>query len=237
MAESKSIKFFRSLFIVIVITVGTLYSQGLFSSRSDNDTTNLPVLAQAPAAQALKNIEIKGRAAKTGYKRSMFGQGWLSIGGCDTRNRILQRDLTNAQYVTSIDGLRCKVASGQLYDPYTGTVMQFSRGESTSDDIQIDHVVALSDAWQKGAQQLSSATRIQLANDPLELLAVNGDANQAKGDGDAATWLPSNKAYRCAYVARQVAVKLKYKLWMTRGEYDTINSILQTCPAQVLPTK
>jgi hypothetical protein len=97
-------------------------------------------------------------------------------------------------------------------------------------EVQIDHVVALSDAWQKGAQKLSLATRTALANDPLNLLAVKGRLNSQKGDGDAATWLPPLKSYRCAYVARQVAVKAKYSLWVTVAEKAAIKGILDKCP-------
>lgn len=101
--------------------------------------------------------------------------------------------------------------------------------------MQIDHVVALSNAWQTGAQQLSSEQRQQLANDPLELLAVDGPANQQKGDGDAATWLPSHKPFRCQYIARQIAVKRKYHLWVTTGEKAAMQRVLATCPGQGMP--
>ena len=111
----------------------------------------------------------------------------------------------------------CTVASGVLHDPYTNTVITFTRGVSTSTAIQIDHVVALGDAWQTGAQQLSLAVRTNMANDPLELLAVSGPTNEQKGDADAASWLPPNKAFRCSYVAIQVAVKIQYHLWVTSG--------------------
>ena len=131
--------------------------------------------------------------------------------------------------------LTCTVATGTLNDPYSGTTIYFLRGTATSDDVQIDHVVALSDAWQKGAQQLTYEQRVALANDPLELLAVDGDLNQQKGDGDAATWLPPNKSYRCDYVARQIAVKKKYSLWVTRSEYDAMADILSSCPDQTIP--
>lgn len=93
----------------------------------------------------------------------------------------------------------------------------------------------MSDAWQKGAQLLSTEQRLHLGNDPLNLLASQGRANMQKGDGDAATWLPSNKSYRCAYVARQVAVKAKYSLWMTQAEHDATANILATCPSEPLP--
>lgn len=183
------------------------------------------------ALQQLETIAIKGRAPKTSYERTQFGDGWKTVNGCDTRNVILHRDLTK----TAVDG-NCKVLSGTLDDPYTGKVIQFKKGADTSADVQIDHVVALSDAWQKGAQQLSKETRIALANDPLELLAVDGSANQAKSDGDAATWLPPNKAFRCQYVARQIAIKSKYGLWMTAAEHDAMKAVLSRCPDQSLPT-
>ena len=95
--------------------------------------------------------------------------------------------------------------------------------------MQIDHVVALSDAWQKGAQQLTAEQRVQLANDPLNLLAVDGPANQAKSDADAATWLPPHKPFHCQYVARQVAVKRKYQLWVTEAEKEAMIRILLSC--------
>lgn len=183
------------------------------------------------AREALAALPTKGRAPKTGYKRSQFGDGWAKAGDCDTRNVILRRDLTNA--VLGDDN--CKVQAGALSDPYTGQRIAFKRGANSSGAVQIDHVVALSNAWQTGAQQLSSEQRISLANDPLELLAVDGPANQQKGDGDAATWLPSNKPFRCQYIARQIAVKKKYSLWVTPPERAAMERILASCPEQRLP--
>jgi hypothetical protein len=184
------------------------------------------------AADVLAELSVKGRAPKTGYERSQFGNGWRSLNGCDTRNVILHRDLTH----TTVNN-KCQITSGTLNDPYTGKTISFVRSADTSADIQIDHVVALGDAWQKGAQQLSEAERENLANDPLELLAVDGPANQQKSDGDAATWLPPNKAFRCQYVARQIAVKKKYQLWVTSAEKDAMSRVLATCPGQTLPSK
>jgi hypothetical protein len=183
------------------------------------------------AVDALNKLTIKGRAAKTGYTREQFGNGWLSSKGCDTRNIILNRDLKN---VAVND--KCEVISGLLDDPYSGKVIQFLRGSESSSAVQIDHVVALSDAWQKVARALSSKTRVALANDPLELLAVDGPSNMQKSDGDAATWLPPNKAFRCMYVARQIAVKRKYNLWLTQAEHDAMVNILDKCPGQLLPS-
>ncbi len=181
-----------------------------------------------PAIEVLNELEVKGRAPKTGYDRSEFGSDWAMVQGCDTRDIILYRDLTN----TTLED-ECTVISGVLQDSYTGETIQFSK--SRSSDIQIDHVVALSDAWQKGAQQLTRDQRIKLANDPLELIAVSGKANQIKSDGDAATWLPSNKSFRCEYVARQIAVKQKYSLWVTQAENEAMNRVLQDCPNQLIP--
>ncbi|WP_082874329.1 DUF1524 domain-containing protein [Arthrobacter sp. OY3WO11] len=187
------------------------------------------------AAHLLATLPIKGRAPKTGYDRALFGQAWADVdrNGCDTRNDILQRDLTG---ITFTNGVPCKVQSGTLADPYTGTSISFLRGSGTSSKVQIDHVVALSDAWQKGAQQLTTEQRTAFANDPLNLQATDGPTNQKKGDGDAATWLPPNKGFRCDYVARQVSVKATYGLWVTLAEHNAMAAILASCADQLAPT-
>lgn len=176
------------------------------------------------ARAELAKLEVKGRAPKTDYTRKQFGDGWGKIGGCSVREVILARDLTE----TKIDD-KCRVLAGTLRDPYTGQTIKFQRGPETSSKVQIDHVVALSDAWQKGAQQLPREEREKLANDPLNLLAADGPANQAKGDGDAATWLPANKPFRCQYIERQVAVKRKYRLWVTNAEKEAMDKVLASC--------
>lgn len=186
---------------------------------------------QQKAIDVLEALEVKGRAPKTGYSREQFSSDWGEVSGCSVRELILQRDLENE--VLHDDG--CRVISGMLNDPYTGKAINFVRGQTTSQAVQIDHVVAVSDAWQKGAQNLTAAQRYEFYNDPLNLLAVDGPINQKKSDSDAATWLPPNKDYRCRYVARQVAVKQKYKLWVTDGELRTMRQILTTCSDQVLP--
>ncbi len=183
------------------------------------------------ALSALDQLTVKGRAAKTGYTRSQFGDGWAAAGACDMRNAILARDMRDL--VFDPDG--CTVRTGTLDDPYTGQTINFTRGSDTSDDVQIDHVVALSDAWQKGAQDLNVDQRFQFANDPLNLLAVEGEANQQKSSSDAASWLPSNKSYRCRYVARQIAVKRKHSLWVTDAEKTAMKRVLKGCEGQPLP--
>ncbi|TFB73191.1 DUF1524 domain-containing protein [Cryobacterium glaciale] len=180
------------------------------------------------AVALLATLAVKGRAPKTGYDRSgEFGTAWLDVdqNGCDTRNDILARDLTG-----SVKSGSCRVLTGTLLGPYTGKTINFVRGNATSSLVQIDHVVALSNAWQTGAQQLSQAQRVSLANDPLNLLAVDGRTNSSKGDGDTATWLPPVKSYRCAYVARQISVKATYGLWVTQAEHDAMTRILTACP-------
>ena len=217
-----------SLAVFAFVIVANTPSQ---TSQVKGVETHKTTINSSPAAQALATLDIKGRAPKTDYTRKQFGAGWAVIKGCDTRNIILNRDMTNV-----VVNDKCEVTSGTLNDPYTGNIIEFKRGSNTSGDVQIDHVVALSDAWQKGAQQFTLKQRIALANDPLELLAVDGNANLQKSDGDAATWLPPNKTFRCQYVARQIAVKQKYKLWVTSSEHDAMASILDKCPNQLLPS-
>jgi hypothetical protein len=183
------------------------------------------------AAAVLDTLAVKGRAAKDNYDRSAFGQAWLDVdrNGCDTRNDILRRDLADEQFE---EGSRCRVAGGSFQEPYTGRPIAFRRGPESSKAVQIDHVVALGDAWQKGAQQLTARQRQHLANDPLNLVAVDGPANQDKSAADAATWLPPNKAFRCHYVARQISVKAAYQLWVTPAEKEAMKRILGACPQQ-----
>ena len=180
------------------------------------------------ALTVLNSLSVKGRAAKTGYTRAQFTH-WsdLDRNGCDARNDTLKRDLTEVIYKA---GTRdCKVISGLLLDPYSGKVITFS---STKSNIDIDHVVALSNAWQTGAAYFDKTKRQQIANDPLNLLAVDFSLNRQKGDGDAATWLPPLKSYRCDYVARQIAVKAKYGLWVTQPEKVAIIKLLEKCEGQ-----
>jgi hypothetical protein len=205
---------------IVVITL-------LLTLLSPSNTQAAPIDALA----ALNNLEVKGRAAKTGYARSQFPH-WSDPdrNGCDARNDTLKRDLTNITY--KVGTRDCKVIAGQLLDPFSGKVITFS---TTKVVIDIDHVVALSNAWQTGAAYFDKNKRTQIANDPLNLLAVDSKLNRQKGDGDAATWLPPSKAFRCEYVARQVAVKAKYGLWVTQPEKVAIYKILSTCVGQKLP--
>lgn len=228
----------RRTFIVIFLAVLFVFIN-VYSDRAPEDSSSEQIKNATTesssetelASSSIEKLEVKGRAPKTGYERSQFSNGWSQVDGCDVRNIILSRDMTE----TNLETDDCIVLSGNLFDPYTAASISFLRGSGTSTKVQIDHVVALSDAWQKGAQQLSSILRNNFANDQLNLLAVDGSTNQKKGDGDAATWLPPYKTYRCAYVARQISVKIKYSLWITQAEKDAMLRILNLCPGQVLP--
>lgn len=206
------------------------------STLSATDTPDGEPAAAGTALATLETLEVKGRAPKTGYSREEFGPAWADTdhNGCDTRNDILARDLVDVTYRSGTQD--CVVHTGVLDDPFTATKIHFVRGQGTSTDVHIDHVVALSDSWQKGAQQLDAETRTEFANDPLNLLAVDGPANSQKGDGDAATWLPGNRPFRCDYVSRQIAVKDRYDLWVTSAEKDAMARVLGDCPDHPLPT-
>ena len=187
------------------------------------------------ATAVLETLAVKGRAPKTGYTRAQFGPAWADVdrNGCDTRNDILKRDLTAITYRAKTRN--CVVESGTLVDRYSGETINFVKGNISSMEVQIDHVVALSNAWQTGAFKLTADQRRALSNDPLNLFAVKGRLNSQKGDGDAATWLPPLKSFRCSYVAQQIAVKAKYSLWVTAPEKAAIVSILAKCPTQKVP--
>ena len=191
--------------------------------------------APGVALAVLETLPVKGRAPKTGYSRAAFGQSWADVdrNGCDTRNDILKRDMTSIVFKPKTRN--CVVLSGTLIDRYSGETIKFVRGNITSMEVQIDHVVALSNSWQTGAFKLSIAQRTALANDPLNLFAVKGRLNLQKSDGDAATWVPPLKSFRCAYVAQQIAVKAKYSLWVVAPEKAAMLAILSQCPTQPVP--
>jgi len=229
----------RTLLSLSVIPL-LIFGTGCVPQETGAAAGAAPPAVEAQAGTALEQlagITIKGRAPKTGYDREEFGPAWADVdrNGCDTRNDILARDLVNLAFREGTKD--CVITSGTFLDPYTGTSISFVRGNTTSTAVQIDHVVALSDAWQKGAQQLSADQRRQFANDPLNLLAADGPANGAKSDSDAATWLPPNKGFRCEYVARQTAVKAEYGLWMTQAEHDAIATVLSGCQEEPVPAR
>jgi hypothetical protein len=200
-----------------------LLSIAIYAPHAISNTTYAQ--SYEDSISTLNSLEVKGRAPKTGYSRAQFPH-WsdLDRNGCDARNDILKRDLT--EVVFKVGTRDCKVLSGVLLDPFSNKVLTFTSIKSAVD---IDHVVALSNAWQTGAAYFDRNIRSQIANDPLNLLAVDAKLNRQKGDGDAATWLPPNKAFRCEYVSRQVSVKAKYSLWVTSPEKEAILRVLSNC--------
>ena len=183
------------------------------------------------ALAALDKLTVKGRAPKTGYDREQFGGDWASIDGCDMRQRILQRDLDRLIYEAGSD---CDISSGILDDRYTASRIIFHRGGAS--EVDIDHVVALSDAWQKGAQQWSYDKRVQLANDPLNLLASDAAPTAPRATRTPPAGCRRTTRFRCDYVARQIAVKRRYRAWVTGAEKDAMARVLTPCPDTKLPT-
>lgn len=200
-----------------------------------------PSAGSGLVVDVLVSLPVKGRAPKTGFDREEFGASWTDDvdvqggrNGCDTRNDVLRRDLDDLAVEAGTNG--CVALTGTLPDPYTGEDLPFVRGEDSGSQIHIDHLVSLNNAWQTGAGQLSAEQRQNFANDPLNLWAVQGAANQQKSDGDAATWLPPNRGVHCDLIAHQIAVKAKYGLWVTSPEADAMHRVLSGCPGQELPT-
>ena len=221
------------LIVWLVVSPNSYESEPNTDSNTNSDTSSgavEPLGANTGARLAkdvLAELEVKGRAPKTGYARTEFYKTWPNVDGCSLRQIIIKREVGDS---AKLDG--CDVVAGTFVEPYTGNTFTATQKSDFSNHIQIDHVVALSDAWQKGAQYKTAEERYAIATDPLNLLAVDASANQQKSDGDAATWLPSNKAFRCQYVARQVSVKYKYSLWVTEAEHDAIAGILENCPSE-----
>lgn len=219
----------RTRITFATIAVASLLFGGVATGSAQASTTS----TRPTAVSALAHLAVKGKAAKTGYARSLFGPAWADVdrNGCDTRNDVLNAYLTAKTYKTG----HCIVQSGVLVDPYSGARIVFRRGVATSRAIEIDHVVALDNSWVTGSFRWSAATRLAFANDPLNLQPTAGRLNQQKSASDAASWLPPLNAARCPYVARQIAVKQKYALWVTSAEKAAMARVLTTCPAQRLP--
>jgi hypothetical protein len=173
------------------------------------------------ARRLIEKVRTAGRGPKTGYSRDRFGYAWmdtadgvpLSRNGCDTRNDLLARD---GQYLRHRSGSDCVVVSMKLVDPYTGKNIEWRKQEAT--EVQIDHVMPLSYNWQMGAARWNESKRERIANDPLNLLPVDGAANSRKGDSGPASWLPPNKRIRCSYSVRFSQVALKYDLPVTPAD-------------------
>ncbi|WP_378144480.1 HNH endonuclease family protein [Cnuibacter sp. UC19_7] len=203
-------------------------------SGSDTAAGSGPGPAAAPRVdvEVVRDLLAAIPAATTpidGYDREAFGKPWADMdrNGCDTRNDILRRDLDAP---TMKSGSWCTVAAGVLDDPYTGTTIDFQRGEQTSPLVQIDHIVPLAWAWRNGAADWDTVTKLKFANDPVELVAVDGEANNAKADSGPAGWLPPDTESQCAYVAVFTLVVAQYQLTIDDADRAAISTTLDTCP-------
>jgi hypothetical protein len=207
---------------------------GRAASPLDNPDGTAPGLAPLTSAadrkaalRVIDRLATGARGSGTGYDRDEFGYAWLDTAagvplagnGCDTRNDLLRRDGTDIRLESGDD---CVVEAMELADPYAGRDIAFERGPSSSMEVQIDHVVPLSYAWRLGAARWAEDERRQLANDPLNLLAVDGDTNSSKGDSGPAEWLPPDPEVRCAYGVRFAQVALKYELPVTPADKETL---------------
>ena len=222
-----------ALLIIVAIAAGA----GWFYLRDARSRE--PVPQEFPANPAfdtarlhLEELPVKGWDRFEDFNRARFGEPWsddvnveYGHNGCNTRDDILRRDLVDLQVRPGT----CFAQRGILHDPYTGATIAFVRGPDTSPAVQIDHVVSLSDAWHKGARGWDDQRRRDFANDPRNLLAVAGQANFDKAFRDAASWLPPNVAYRCAFVVRQVEVKTDYQLSVSGREKDAMRRVLRGC--------
>ena len=206
--------------------------------RAEPTSTGAPSKQPVPAdrydlaRQQLKQLEVRGWDRTSDFKRYQFGKAWsddvdveFGRNGCNTRDDILRRDLQNLVVRPGT----CYAQSGTLVDPYSGVTIDFVRSPDTSKAIEIDHVVALADAWYKGARSWDPQRRLDFANDPRNLLAVSPKANFDKAFRDAASWLPPNEAFRCDFVARQIEVKAAYGLWLSAKEKKAMESVLSRC--------
>jgi hypothetical protein len=197
-------------------------------------STQEPSAGESQALLAAQALVERGRSASTNYSRDAFGSAWKDVdrNGCDTRNDILGRDFTTAIYKAGTND--CKVIGGTWTDPYSNETYTFTEQPS---EAQIDHVVALSNAWQMGADLWTAEIRTEFANDPLNLIVTVASLNRQKSDSNAASWLPPYKPGRCDFIARQVAVKTKWELFVTSSEKTAMLGILSKpeCSQTLLP--
>lgn len=217
----------RNLIVIIIGLVGAFFvaiNPNSYEERWAKGEELVGDIGGELVVEMLGRLEVKGRAPKTGYSREKFYKGWPKIDGCSLRQRILKREFGERATLSG-----CEVVAGSFFEPYLGEWREFKSKKEIAKGLQIDHIVALSDAWQKGAQYKSEDVRYKIATDPLNLVAADGPANMEKGDADAASWLPKNKSFRCQYVGRQVAVKKKYGLWVTRAEKEAMEKVMGGC--------
>ncbi|AWW39811.1 MULTISPECIES: HNH endonuclease family protein [Streptomyces] len=193
-------------------------SAALFSAPTASAALPTPVSA-ATARSYLAQLTV-ATENRTGYNRDLFPH-WITVSGsCNTRETVLKRDGSNV-----VTDSACAATSGSWYSPYDGATW------SAAADVDIDHLVPLAEAWDSGAGSWTTSRRQSFANDLTrpQLLAVTDNVNQAKGDQDPATWMPSRTAYRCTYVRAWVQVKYYYGLSVDSTEKNALTNYLASC--------
>jgi hypothetical protein len=216
--------------VVAIQVVASTQSAGRFVAAADVPTV-------APGVDVLAGIaEIPQRIRGNDYRRAAFGDSWTDDNaapgghnGCDTRNDILDRDLVDKTYV-SISRCPNAVATGTLHDPYTSETINLVRGNQTGAAVQIDHLVPLAYAWDQGARNWTDEMRVRFANDPANLLAVDGPINEDKSDGEPAVWMPPNHAFWCQYAVQFAAVLRGYGLPVDAPSVPVLRDAAGTCP-------
>ncbi|CAN5424503.1 HNH endonuclease family protein [soil metagenome] len=207
------------------------------AERSATFAAEADVPTVGPGVDVLAGIMVLPNRIRSGdYRRAAFGEAWTDDNtapgghnGCDTRNDILDRDLIEKSY-TDISRCPEAVATGTLHDPYTNAVVAFMRGNQVGASVQIDHLVPLAYAWDQGARNWTDEMRIRFANDPANLLAVDGPTNQDKGDSEPAQWMPPNTAFHCQYAVQFAEVLRGYALAVDEASASVLREAAATCP-------
>ncbi len=223
-----------AVLVALAVAIQTVMSSTDRSAMVAADP-NVPTVAAG--VDVLAGVAVVPERSRSGdYRRAAFGEAWTDDNdapsghnGCDTRNDILDRDLIDKTFV-SIKRCPRAVATGVLHDPYTGKTINFLRGNKTGAAIQIEHIVPLAYAWDQGARGWPESLRIRFANDPANLLAVEGQANQDKGDQEPADWLPPNAAFHCQYAMQFIAVLRGYALPVDEPSVPVLREAASTCP-------
>jgi hypothetical protein len=191
-------------------------------------------LDPAAARTALAALPVAAKTSMNGYQRGcgqgegcVFGPAWADVdhNGCDQRNDVLHRDLTQVQVRPGTHD--CVVVAGVLDDPYTGRTVTFTKADAA--EVPIDHVVPLAAAWTEGAAAWPAEKRQAFANDLNNLIATTREENSAKGDSTADEWVPEDAGYGCSYATVIVTVKSRYALSVTQAEAGALTSLLATC--------
>ncbi|HVQ48696.1 MAG TPA: HNH endonuclease family protein [Mycobacterium sp.] len=229
----------RLLWMAVVVALAVVVAWQVVGSSGERAqfVAQADIPTVAPGVDVLAGIaEVPVRIRGYDYHRNAFGDSWTDDNpapgghnGCDTRNDVLERDLVDKTYV-SIKRCPNAVASGTLHDPYTNATVPFVRGNQVGAAVQIDHIVPLALAWDLGARNWTDDMRLRFANDPANLIAVQGQANQDKGDKEPATWMPPNTAFRCQYAMQFIAVLRGYALPVDAQSATILRDAAATCP-------